>query len=130
MQITWWLFPITFIFSDTICAVRPLIPASISSKISVPMESFWASTAFIASMILESSPPEATFESGFNGSPGLVEIKNSASSMPFAFGFSASLNSMVKRTSRKFRSISAFCTSSVSFFAYFFRIFDTFAQSA
>ncbi len=38
---------------------------------------------FIASITLESSPPEATFDSGFKGSPVFVEIKNFTRSIPF-----------------------------------------------
>ena len=44
-----------------ICAVRPLMPESISSKISVGTASFSARTVLMASMMRESSPPEATF---------------------------------------------------------------------
>ena len=82
MQMTWWLPAMRLSFSDTICAVRPLIPVSISSNISVGISSVSARTALIASMILDSSPPEATAPRGRGGSPGFVEIKNSASSNP------------------------------------------------
>lgn len=44
-----------------------------------------ARTVLIASIILESSPPEATSPSGLGGIlPGFVEIKNSTSSEPAA----------------------------------------------
>ena len=36
----------------------------------------------IASIILESSPPEATLDKDFGGSPGFAEIKNSILSYP------------------------------------------------
>ena len=84
MQITWWLWEIIASFSDTFWAVLPLIPVSISSKIKVSILSLSARIALIASIIRLSSPPEATFPKGFLGSPGLVEIKNSASSVPLA----------------------------------------------
>ena len=54
----------------TTSATLPPIPASISSKMKV----FSSSPPVIflmASMILESSPPEATFLSGLKGSPGV-----------------------------------------------------------
>ena len=65
-----------FNFTPTFSAVLPDIPESISSNISVSMPSFFAKTLLIASMILESSPPEAILSSGFTGSPGFVAIKS------------------------------------------------------
>ena len=63
--------------SATICAVFPLIPVSISSKIIVSISSSPASIDLIASIILDNSPPGATFAKDFTSSPGFVEIKNS-----------------------------------------------------
>jgi len=37
--------------------------------------SFFASIVFSASIILETSPPEATLASGLGSSPGFVEMK-------------------------------------------------------
>ena len=54
--------------------MRPLIPVSISSKISVSIWSRSARIAFRASIILESSPPDTICPSGFLLSPGFVEI--------------------------------------------------------
>ena len=51
-----------------------------ASKISVLISSFSANTDLIASIILDSSPPDATQDNGCFGSPGLVERINSASS--------------------------------------------------
>ena len=82
MHIIWCPQDSCFNFSPTSWAVRPLIPASISSNISVCVSSFPAITVFIASIILDSSPPEATFESGFNGSPTFVDIINLTESPP------------------------------------------------
>ena len=41
------------------------------------MASLSANTVLIANIIRDNSPPDATFPSGFTGSPGFVEIKNS-----------------------------------------------------
>lgn len=71
-------------FSETFCAVLPLIPVSISSKIKVSVSSRSARIVLIASMIRDSSPPETTFASGRIASPGFVEIKNSTASVPFS----------------------------------------------
>ena len=67
IQMIWCVRPKRFIFSETICAVRPLIPLSISSKISVSTFSWSAITDLTASMILESSPPDAVSCTGRSG---------------------------------------------------------------
>ena len=81
--------PHTLIHCDTVqslyatfCAALPLTPASTSSKISVGTPSCRASTCFMASMILASSPPEATLESGLSASPTFADIKKRTPSMP------------------------------------------------
>ncbi len=65
-------------FSDTFCAVRPLIPTSISSKISVSIHLYLPLHFLTASMILESSPPEATSVNGFTCCPWLSEISRNS----------------------------------------------------
>ena len=72
----------TAIFSATFCAVLPLIPVSISSKIKVSVSSLSAIRVLIASIILESSPPDTTLDNSLTGSPGLVEIKKQILSFP------------------------------------------------
>ena len=67
--------------------VFPEIPVSISSKIREGVDSLSASATFRASMILESSPPEAISAIGFGGSPGLEEIRKEISSMPLGVSF-------------------------------------------
>ena len=54
---------------------RPLTPVSISSKIRVSTISPLDKIDFIASIILDISPPEAILLSGLRFSPGFVEIK-------------------------------------------------------
>ncbi len=66
----------------TLSAVLPPTPASISSNISTGILSTSARIFFSASIILDSSPPEATFDSGLSGSPGFAEKSNSIVSMP------------------------------------------------
>ena len=89
------------------------------------MWSLSAITAFIPSMIRESSPPDAIFPSGFNASPGFVDMTNSGKSIPFAVKSGSFSNSISNATSRKFRSTSASFIAFVSFFASLLRIFDT-----
>ena len=48
------------------------------------MSSFSASTFFSASMIRDSSPPEAILLMGFNASPTLADMRNRTVSMPAA----------------------------------------------
>ncbi len=62
------------IFSATTCAVLPLMPVSISSNTMVGTAPCLAAMDLMASISLESSPPEAIFDRGFKGSPGLGEI--------------------------------------------------------
>ena len=54
----------------------PPMPASTSSKMRVLTRASSAKIRFMASMILESSPPEAIFARGFRSSPGLGEMRN------------------------------------------------------
>ena len=121
MHRSWWFFAITAIFSETFCAVRPLIPVSISSKIKVSIWSRSARIAFRASMILESSPPDTIFPRGFRLSPGLVEISYSTSSNPFSEKLFFCRNVMANCTSRKFRSFKPWITFSSSCLLYSFR---------
>ena len=107
--------------SATICAVFPLIPVSISSKIIVSISSSPASIDLIASIILDNSPPEATFAKDFTSSPGFVEIKNSTSSCPLADTFSFFDILILNLTDKKFKSSRALTTVSSSFIAYFLR---------
>ena len=61
------------------------MPVSISSKITVEILSKWAKTVFRASIILEISPPEATFINGAKLFALFVVIKNSTLFLPFEF---------------------------------------------
>ena len=97
-------------FSATSCAVFPLIPASISSNISVLDISVSAITLLIASIILDNSPPDAIFDKGFISSPGLVDIMNLILSIPAESGFFSS-NSASNFTSRKLSCFKAFVIS-------------------
>ena len=106
-------------FSATSCAVFPLIPASISSNISVLDTSVSAITLLIASMILDNSPPDAIFARGFISSPGLVDIINLTLSVPVESGFFSS-NSASNLTSRKLSCFKAFIISCEKFSAVFF----------
>ena len=114
-------------FSATFPAVIPLMPESISSKISVGVSSLSASTVLIARRILESSPPETVVPSGFGGSPGFTEIKNSASSIPRADIFASCKKRISSCTSRKLRSSSPALISFVKEIAAFFRILLNFS---
>ena len=96
------------------------------SKISVLISSFSANTDLIASIILDSSPPDATQDNGCFGSPGLVERINSASSYPFAVKFFVLTKVISNATSKKFKSIKAFLICSVNFCAFSFRISERF----
>ena len=61
----------------TLSAASPEIPESISSKISVETGSLFFNTDFIANIIRDTSPPDATFVRGFGISPGFALRKNS-----------------------------------------------------
>ena len=70
-------------FLPTVSAVLPPMPTSTSSKISTGTASVAASTTLSASIVRESSPPEAMRASGRTSSPELPENRNSAWSTPF-----------------------------------------------
>ena len=76
MHSTCLFLEILLIFSAIFCAALPLTPVSISSNISVLTGSVFAKIVLIASIILDSSPPEAILERGFKGAPAFTEIKN------------------------------------------------------
>ena len=107
MQITCRFCDSVHNFSATRCAVLPLIPASISSKMSVPISSWLAVTVRIASIIRDSSPPEATFDNGFKASPGLAAITKYILSVPFAEKCPICSKTASNRTSAKFKSCNA-----------------------
>ena len=65
-------------------ATRPPIPESTSSKIIVGTRSARARTALSASIVRESSPPDATRASGRTSSPGFADRRNSTRSRPRA----------------------------------------------
>ena len=65
-------------------ATRPPMPASTSSKTSVGTRSARARTDLSASIVRDSSPPEATRARAFASSPGLVDSRNSTRSAPRA----------------------------------------------
>ena len=69
--------------------MRPETPVSISSNTMEPTPSASIEMAFSASMMRESSPPDAMEAMGRSGSPGLGEMRNSTSSMPAAVGFAS-----------------------------------------
>src|SRR6266545_2095257 len=72
----------------TATAALPPIPASTSSKTSVGTSSRSTMTLRQASMVRESSPPEATLESGSGACPGPPENSNSTRSAPVGPGSS------------------------------------------
>ena len=59
--------------SATVAAKRPPTPASTSSKTIVATRSWVARTTSTASMVRDSSPPDAMRTSGLASSPGLAE---------------------------------------------------------
>ena len=70
---TWCPFPTAASALPTATAAAPPIPASTSSKMSVGGDC--VNTSRNANMTLASSPPEATFDNGKGGLPGLAESK-------------------------------------------------------
>ena len=67
------------------------MPVSISSKTRVPTSSLSAAMVLKASMMRESSPPEAVRLRGLSGSPALTEMRKRTRSRPEAEkNFSAS----------------------------------------
>ena len=71
-------------FRATLPAARPDTPVSTSSKIRVVTCSVSASTFFNASMIRDSSPPEAIRLMGFKSSPTLADMRKRTVSIPVA----------------------------------------------
>ena len=100
------------------------MPTSISSKISVLIESCSANTAFMASIIRESSPPDAALPKGFKSSPGFVDNINSISSFPFISNSLSSVTAISNLTCKKFKSISASIIFFSSSLEQIFLIFD------
>ena len=84
MHKTWCFSAIFDNFSATAFAAFPLIPVSISSKIKTDVLSVLASTVFIASIILDISPPDAILLNSFSSSPTFVFMKNTTLSFPFS----------------------------------------------
>src|SRR2546423_1098169 len=80
--------------SPTACAVRPPIPASISSKTIVSPPP----TAAIASAMRESSPPDAVSATGANGKPALGRIWNATVSAPVTAGPAALAESSTRNS--------------------------------
>ena len=74
MHSTWNRSPSSRSRAPTTSATAPPMPASTSSKISVLPGSSVEASVFSASMIRDSSPPEAIRASGFTSSPGLGEM--------------------------------------------------------
>ena len=82
MFITCMLLPISARIEPTIEATSPDTPESISSKIIAGSPELFASTDFRQSITLDSSPPEAHFDSS-SGSTCLLALKrNLMSSIP------------------------------------------------
>ena len=108
------------IFSATIVAVLPLIPVSISSKIKVSISSSEARIDFMASIIRESSPPDATLFNGLTGSPGFVEIIKLTLSNPLSVIVLLLSILISKLTAMKFKSIKDLVTCSCKTKAAFF----------
>ena len=71
------------------------------------MASLLAVIFLIASIILEISPPDAVFTSGFSGSPLFVEIRISTSSRPFSSGLDFGSNRISSAAPEKLRSFSS-----------------------
>src|SRR5262249_24398853 len=83
-QMTWCARPSAASFWPSTSPSRPPTLASISSKTSVPGRSWPARTVLSASIVRDSSPPEATLRSGRAGSPGLAASSSSSWSAPQA----------------------------------------------
>src|SRR5438034_416395 len=111
MQRTWRLRPSWRSLRPTTSATAPPIPASTSSKMRVAPRSSAAARVLSASMMRDSSPPEATRASERGSSPGFVERKNSTSSQPS--GPSARPSVSAKRTSKR-APVSASASSSAA----------------
>ena len=77
-----WL--ICFMISPILWAISPETPVSISSKMIVGKAILVASRCLIASIIRESSPPEAVFLSNPKLPPLLAEKRKERLSLPFA----------------------------------------------
>src|SRR5437762_2147631 len=108
---TWRLRPSWRSLRPTTSATAPPMPASTSSKMSVAPLSSAAARVLSASMMRDSSPPEATRASERGASPGLVERKNSLSSQPS--GPSARPSDSAKRASKR-APVSASASSSAT----------------
>ena len=107
-------------FSATRCAATPDTPVSISSKISASTPSFSAKTFLSASMMRESSPPEAMRLIGPSASPAFADMTKLTSSAPEAdraFFPSRERSRTSKRTDGMLRSRSSPTTRSSSRFA-------------
>ena len=77
-------------------------------------------TVFIASIIRESSPPEAIFDSGRKSCPGFVDIINLTKSYPLEVILLLFSKSILNLTSRKLRFFKDSMNSVVSLSAAFF----------
>ena len=69
----------------------------------------------MASIILESSPPEAIFDNGFKFSPGFVDIINLTLSQPFEDKDGSFAKSILNFTSKKLRFFKEAMNCSASF---------------
>ena len=90
---TWWSRASAHRLRPTGSALRPPIPASISSNTSVGVSSASARTCLIASATRDSSPPDAIRASGRAGSPGLGRNVKTTVSTPVASNATASPSS-------------------------------------
>ena len=91
MQKTCLVSATFFSLVPTFSAMRPPIPVSTSSNIITGIVSCLFRIDFKASMMRESSPPDAILARGRSSSPGLGENKNSRVPNPMEVGFNFSL---------------------------------------
>ncbi|MNC85211.1 hypothetical protein D3C83_08000 [compost metagenome] len=127
---TWWCVPNCFSMRPTISATRPPIPASTSSKMSVGTRATRLVTVWIARLSRDSSPPEATFDSGCGAMPLCVETRNSTCSNPCWPGSSSGFSATAKTPPAMARVCIASATCSESFRAAFLRATDSRFASA
>ena len=105
-------------FRAIFSAAEPLTPVSISSNISVPTSSLSESTFFIASIILDSSPPEAVLAIGRGSCPGFALMRNSTESAPFevsAVGLRSTTNRTLGISRNSSSSATLFSNSAAAF---------------
>src|SRR5882672_8884245 len=128
---TWRSSPRARKFLPTTSATAPPIPASTSSKIRVGTAAALLVITWIARLMRDSSPPDATLARARGSVPGLVETRNSTSSLPVTLpSGSSERSSTSKRPPAIASSFIAALTSRPSFVAALPRSAESFPASA